>query len=207
MIIEVLIQIIFYIFALAAVISALVVITTQNAVKGVLFLVLTFVAMAGVWILLHAEFLALILVIVYVGAVMTLFLFVVMMLNMETTNFKRGLVRYLPLALVMALLILVMIILVVSPQQFGLSHFPAPAAVSAHYSNVRALGNTLYTGFIYPFEIAGALLLVAMIAAITLSFRGPLRRRIVRPADQLKVRRADRVRLVKMKTEKGGDAS
>jgi NADH-quinone oxidoreductase subunit J len=197
MIIEVLKQVIFYLFALCAIFSAVNVVTTRNPVKGVLSLVLTFVAMAGIWILLHAEFLALILVVVYVGAVMTLFLFVVMMLNLETTNLKRGIVRYFPIALVIVLLIMVMIFLVVSPQQFGLSSVPAPGPVSAHYSNVRALGQTLYTGFVYPFEIAGALLLIAMVSAITLTFRGRKHRRKVNINDQLKTTKAERLRMVK----------
>lgn len=201
MVLEIVKQVIFFVFALSALTAALVVITTKNPVKGVLFLVLTFVAMAGIWILLHAEFLALILVVVYVGAVMTLFLFVVMMINLDLSELRRGLVKYFPLGLIIVALLFVMLYLVLGPQHFGLKAYPMPPSQPDHFSNVKALGQTLYSQFIYPFELAGALLLVAMIAAITLSFRGQRRRKVVLVPDQLKVSKKDRLRVVKMKSE------
>lgn len=200
MIVNIVTQVIFYIFAVSAVCSALMVVTARNPVKAVLCLVLTFLSMAGIWILLHAEFLALILVVVYVGAVMTLFLFVVMTLNLDRQQLKRGLVKYLPLGLIIVILIMVMLFTVVGPAHFGLQKYPEPAAQAANYSNVKALGTTLYSQFIYPFEIAGALLLVAMIAAITLAFRGRRQRKQVNIADQLAVQKDDRLTLVKMKS-------
>ncbi len=198
MIVNIVTQVVFYLFAISAVCGALMVVTARNPVKAVLCLVLTFVAMAGIWILLHAEFLALILVIVYVGAVMTLFLFVVMTLNLDRQQLKRGLVRYLPLGLIIVILIMVMMFTVIGPSHFGLSKYPEPAAVAANYSNVKALGTTLYSRFVYPFEIAGVLLLVAMIAAITLAFRGRRHRKQVNIGEQLATRREDRITLVKM---------
>ena len=202
MVVNVVTQVIFYIFAVSAVMSALFVVTAKNPVQGVLSLVLTFVAMAGVWILLHAEFLALILVVVYVGAVMTLFLFVVMTLNLDKTQLRRGLVRYLPLGLIIVILIMVMLFYVIGPEHFGLKEYSTPAAQPVDYSNVAALGYTLYTQYVYPFEIAGVLLLVAMIAAITLAFRGRRNRKVVSISHQLSVTRKDRITLVKMKSEK-----
>lgn len=194
-------QIIFYLFAVGAIFSALIVVSTRNPVNGVLALVLTFISMAGIWILLHAEFLALILVVVYVGAVMTLFLFVVMMLNLDLTNLKRGLVRYLPVGLLIVFFILVMLFLVVGPRNFGLQYYSVPMPQTDDVSNVQALGMTLFTHYIYSFEIAGVLLLVSMIAAITLAFRGVRQRKVVKVSDQLAVRREDRVTLVKMQNE------
>jgi len=196
-------QFVFYVFAVAAVASALMVVFTRKPVKGVLFLVLTFIAMAGIWIFLQAEFLALILVVVYVGAVMTLFLFVVMMLNTEIDRSKKMLVRYLPIGLVVMLVLLIMMIYVVGSGQFGLAHYAAPGQLPAHYSNVSALGTTLYADYVLPFVTSGVLLLVAMIAAIALAFRGAHNRKIERVPDQLRVKKADRLRVVKMKSEKG----
>lgn len=196
-------QVVFYVFAVAAVISALMVVTTRNPVKGVLFLVLTFIAMAAVWIFLQAEFLALILVVVYVGAVMTLFLFVVMMLNTNIDRSKKMWVRYMPLGLAIVLLLLIMMVFVVGPQHFGLKQFAVPAAAAPGYSNVKALGGTLYAHYVFPFIVAGVLLLVAMVSAITLAFRGAQgQRKIERIADQLRTTKADRLKVVKMKAEK-----
>jgi len=194
--------VVFYIFAVSAIAASLVVVTTRNPVKGVLFLVLAFVATAAVWIFLHAEFLALILVVVYVGAVMTLFLFVVMMLNIDVAQKRTPWVKLLPVGLIVIFLVLIMMIFVVGPQHYGASHVMVPGAVSANYSNVKALGDTLYGEFVFPFEVAGVLLLTAMIAAITLSFRGPRNRKVVRVPDQLAAKRNDRLRIVKMKSEK-----
>ncbi|HEX4045289.1 MAG TPA: NADH-quinone oxidoreductase subunit J [Gammaproteobacteria bacterium] len=193
-----LINIIFYLFATVAVCSAVIVITVRNPVRSVLALVVTFFAMAGVWMLLRAEFLSLILVLVYVGAVMTLFLFVVMMLSINKEAKRSGFVRYLPLGAVLVLLLIGLMVAAVGPNYFGIQQMPAPATEAADYSNIRHLGMLLYTQYAYAFEIAGVLLLAAMIAAITLAHRPPQRRKVQRSSAQIAVQPEDRVRLLKM---------
>lgn len=193
-------HIIFYIFATMAVLSALVVITVRNPVRSVLALVVTFFAMAGIWMMLAAEFLSLILLLVYVGAVMTLFLFVVMMLNIDFASQRGGnFMRYLPFgALVIMLTVGCMIV------GFGAQFkwMPVPLPYGENYSNVTQLGAVLYTEYAYPFELAGVLLLAAIVAAISLAHRLPRKRKGQNISEQLRVRREDRVRLVKMPVEK-----
>src|SRR3990167_6573022 len=167
-------QIIFYLFATIAVCSAVVVITVRNPVRSVLSLVVTFFAVSGIWMLLSAEFLSLILLLVYVGAVMTLFLFVVMMLSIDTEAKRSGFVRYLPFMAILVLLLLGLIITAVGPSYFGMAQMPLPKPESADFSNTQRLGMALYTYYAYPFEIAGLLLLAAIVAAITLAYRGPM---------------------------------
>lgn len=201
------VQIIFYLFAALAIISALAVITVKNPVHSVLSLVITFFASSGLWMLLHAEFLSLILLLVYVGAVMTLFLFVVMMLNIDTEGKHTGFVNYLPLGIIIVLLLTGLTIASVGPEYFGFLQMPAPQPEAADYSNLQQLGNLLYTEYAYPFEIAGVLLLAAMIAAITLAYRGPVRRKVQNISEQIAVRPEDRVHLINMPSEpklKGG---
>lgn len=193
-------QIIFYIFSATAVVSAMMVVASKSPVHGVLFLVLTFFATAGVWLLLNAEFLALILVLVYVGAVMTLFLFVVMMLRLKLVPLREGFVRYLPFAALIVLLVMGLSIMVMS--HFGLMSMPAPAATAADYSNIADLGSVLYTNYVYPFEVSGVLLLTSIIAAIALTHRRPEGRKSQNPDRQIGVKSQDRLRLVKMKSEK-----
>ncbi len=195
------IHFIFYVFAAIAVASAICVITTRHPVRSVLSLVVTFFAMAGIWMLLRAEFLSLILLLVYVGAVMTLFLFVVMMLNMDKEPSKSGFIRYLPFSLIAVLLTTGLMMAVLGPQYFGLTQMPIPAETAASYSNLQALGEVLYTQYAYAFEIAGVILLAAIIAAISLTYRGPVRRKVQNPAAQIAVQRDQRVRLVKMPSE------
>jgi NADH-quinone oxidoreductase subunit J len=195
-------QVLFYVFSAVAVFSALLVVVSRNPVRGALSLVLTFFAMSGLWLLLQAEFLALILVLVYVGAVMTLFLFVVMMLSVNTVSLRAGLVRYFPFAALLALLIIGMMVSVVEPKQFGLAHLPIPAAKMANYNNLADLGKVLYTEYAYPFEIAAVLLLTAIVAAISLTHRKPHRRKAQDISAQIAVKRADRVKLIKMPSEK-----
>lgn len=195
------VHLIFYVFSAIAVGSAFAVITVRNPVHSVLSLVMTFFAMAGLWMLLRAEFLSLILLLVYVGAVMTLFLFVVMMLNINTENKRSGFVNYLPVGIVIVLLLLAFTIAAVGPHYFGLAQMPAPALEAADVSNISQLGHLLYTDYAYPFEIAGVLLLAAMIAAITLAYRGPVRRKVQNMAKQVAVRPEDRVRLINMPSE------
>lgn len=197
-------QVLFYIFSGVAIVSALMVISAKNPVRGVLFLVLAFFASAGVWMLLHAEFLSLILVLVYVGAVMTLFLFVVMMLSVRLTASREGFVRYLPFGALLILLVVGLTVMVMGPDEFGLAATPVPAPVSADYSNTADLGSVLYTEYAYPFEIAAVILLTAIIAAISLTHRKTKTMRRQDPSAQIAVRRDDRVRLIKMPTEKKG---
>ncbi len=161
--------IIFYLFASIAIVTATMVVISKRPVHAALFLVITFIASAGLWILLQAEFLGLVLILVYVGAVMTLFLFVVMMLNLDEANLHSGFVRYLPFALIVLALMLAMIIVAVSH-----THFSQSDSINqpGSYSNVVALGSVLYTQYAYPFILAGALLLLSIIAAISLTFRG-----------------------------------
>jgi len=192
------IGVLFYVFAAVLIVAGLRVITTRNPVHAALYLVLAFVACSGLWLLLQAEFLAVVLVLVYVGAVMVLFLFVVMMLDINLVELREGFIRYLPIGLLVALLIAGQLIVVLGGERFDLDAFPFPAAHGAAFSNTKALGELLFTRYIYPFEIASMVLLVAIIAAIALNLR---RRRDVKkqdPAAQVKVLARDRIRIVKM---------
>lgn len=192
----------FYLFALILVLSALRVITVRNPVHAALFLVLAFFNSAALWLLLEAEFLGIVLVLVYVGAVMVLFLFVVMMLDINVAPLREGFIRYLPLGVAIALLIMLEMGLVVSSDFFGAERFVLPPPHPADYSNTKELGEVLYTFYVYPFEIAAVILLVAIIAAISLTLR---RREWIKyqdPARQVTVKRSQRVRLVKMPAEK-----
>lgn len=195
------IHIIFYIFAIVAIISAAYVIAARNPVRSVLSLVVTFFAMAGIWMLLDAEFLSLILILVYVGAVMTLFLFVVMMLNIDVEYRDSGYVHYLPVGILIVLLITGLIIIALGPEYFGIHKIPIPPPEPADYSNIKMLGTLLYTEYAYPFEIGGVILLAAIIAAITLAHRGPVKRKVQNVGEQLRANPKDRVRLVKMPAE------
>jgi NADH-quinone oxidoreductase subunit J len=193
--------------ALAAIliVAALRVITARNPVHAALFLVLAFVAAAGLWLLLHAEFLAIVLILVYVGAVMVLFLFVIMMLDVNVARLREGFWNILPLALPVAVLLLVVMVTTLGGPYFGLETRPPPPPRPDGYSNTRELGSVLYTEYAYPFELAAVLLLVAIVAAIALTLRRRKDTRYVDPAEQVAVRRADRVRLVSMPAEKKPD--
>ena len=193
---------VFYLFAAMTVFAALRVITARNPVHAALYLVLTFCSMSGIWMLLEAEFLAIALVLVYVGAVMVLFLFVVMMLDINLTVLREGFASYLPVGALIATLILIEMALVVGPKHFGLGHIAPPVPHAADYSNTQALGNVLYTVYVYPFEIAGVILLVAIIAAITLTLRRRPQTKYQDPSQQVLVRREDRLRIIKMPSEK-----
>ena len=193
-------QFIFYLFASIMVLSALRMITVRNPVHAALFLVLTFFTSAALWLLLEAEFLAITLVLVYVGAVMVLFLFVVMMLDINIAKLREGFIQFLPVGVFVALVMVVEMVLVVSSKVFDVGH-PTPAAAS--FSNTEALGVVLYTEYVYPFEIAAVILLVAIITAIALTLRRRPETKYQNPAKQVQVRREDRVRLVKMKSESG----
>lgn len=194
--------IIFYIFAGILIFAAGMVITSRNPVYSALFLVLAFFTSAAIWVLLEAEFLALTLVLVYVGAVMVLFLFVVMMLDINLSVLKEGFARYLPVGILVAVLFIIQLVLVVGPKQFGLERVASPAPQAADYSNTEALGRLLYTVYLYPFEIASVILLVAIIAAIALTLRKRHLKELMPPEQQVAVQRKDRVRIVKMESEK-----
>ncbi|HLB43651.1 MAG TPA: NADH-quinone oxidoreductase subunit J [Gammaproteobacteria bacterium] len=196
------VQVIFYIFAVVAICSGIAVITARHPVRSVLSLVMTFFAMAGIWMLLRAEFLSLILLLVYVGAVMTLFLFVVMMLNVVKETRHSGFVYYLPFGILIVLLMISLIIITVGSSYFWAIQMPIPLPEPAHYSNIQQLGEVLYTDYAYPFEIGGVILLVAIIAAIALTHRGPVRRKVQSVGDQVNIDPNDRVRLIKMPAEK-----
>ena len=195
--------IVFYLFAAVLVFAALRVITARNSVHSALFLVLSFFTAAAIWMLLRAEFLAITLVLVYVGAVMVLFLFVVMMLDVNLERLRQGFWSYLPLGATIALLMVLEMVLVLSDRYFGLQLMPAPADPGASYSNTRELGRLLYTDYVYPFEIAAVVLLVAIIAAIALTMRKRKDTKFQDPSKQVAVKRADRVRMVSMPAEKG----
>ncbi len=195
-------QLVFYLFAGVLVLASLMVVTIRNPVKAVLFLVLAFFNAAGLWILLQAEFLAISLVLVYVGAVMVLFLFVVMMLDVNLVRLREGFGEYLPIGGAVAVLLVLEMAVILGPRHFGLERMPPPAGLPAGYSNTRALGSVLYTDYVYPFEIAALILLVAIIAAIALALRRRKDTKYQDPSGQIRVRRGERVRLVKMPAEK-----
>lgn len=193
--------ILFYCFATILIGAALGVIFSRNPVHAVMFLVLAFFESAMLWLLIEAEFLAIVLVLVYVGAVMVLFLFVVMMLNINTSPLREGFIRYLPVGISVAALIMIEMYLVVRARNFGEEVVAIPARHAADYSNVREIGSVLYTDYVYPFEIASVILLVAIIAAIALTMRKRPETRYQNPVEQVAVKARDRVRLVSMKSE------
>ena len=188
----------FYAFAAVLLVSGLLVITARNPVHGVLWLVLAFFTAAGIWLLLRAEFLAITLVVVYVGAVMVLFLFVVMMLDINIERVREGFWRNLPLALIVAVIMLFEMVGVLANRIYGAS----PAPLPANYSNTRALGRVLYTDYAFAFETAAVILLVAIIAAISLTLRRRKDSRAQDPSLQVKADPRERVRLVSMPSEK-----
>jgi NADH-quinone oxidoreductase subunit J len=191
----------FYIFAAILLFAATMVITVRNPVRAALFLVLAFFTSAAIWLLLEAEFLAIVLVLVYIGAVMVLFLFVVMMLDINLIPLREGFAQYLPVGFLVAALIAFEMVAVLRPENFDLEQFIVPIPHKPDYSNTKELGNLLYTVYVYPFELASVILLVAIVAAIALT----LRRRTSKfqdPVQQVRVQRQDRVRLIKMTAEK-----
>jgi NADH-quinone oxidoreductase subunit J len=188
----------FWFFAAILVFAALRVITARNPVHAALFLVLAFCTSAGIWIQLEAEFLGIALILVYVGAVMVLFLFVVMMLDINLERLREGFWSYLPIGAVVALLLAAEMALVLAGPYFGLEEAPRPASSPAGYSNTKELGRLLYTDYVYPFELAAVILLVAIVAAIALTLRRRKHGKYIDPSAQINVRREDRVRIVSM---------
>ena len=200
------VQFLFYAFATMLVLSALLVITVRNPVRAALFLVLTFISSAGIWLLMEAEFLAITLVLVYVGAVMVLFLFVVMMLDVNLARLKEGFVRFLPVGIGVAALfggMLIYLLYQVRHDTFvtKMRTLYPPAPKPADYSNTEELGGVLYTVYVYPFEIASVILLVAIVAAIALTLRRRPATKYQNPVEQVQVKRDDRVRIIKMDSE------
>jgi NADH-quinone oxidoreductase subunit J len=189
--------VLFYLFAAVTVFAALRVISSRNPVHSALFLVLTFCSAAGIWMLLKAEFLAITLVLVYVGAVMVLFLFVVMMLDINLDSVRRGFWMNLPVALFVGVVVVLELAAVLLHSFGGVKAADAPR-LPADYSNTKALGSLLYTEYVWAFEIAAVILLVAIVSAIALTLR---RRKDVRyndPSAAVRTRSQDRLRMIKM---------
>jgi len=195
-------EILFYAFAAVLVVAALGVITARNPVHAALFLVLSFFTSALIWLLLEAEFLAIVLVLVYVGAVMVLFLFVVMMLDVNLAQVREGFTRYAPLGVLVAALVVVEIGSVVWVKHLGVRTVAAASNAAADYSNTQALGELLYTKYLYAFELAAVLLLLAIVAAIVLTMRQRAGMKTQDVAAQVAVRAKDRIRIVKVEPEK-----
>jgi NADH-quinone oxidoreductase subunit J len=193
--------IVFYAFAALIVFAALRVITARNPVHAVLFLVLAFISSAGIWMLLEAEFLAITLVLVYVGAVMVLFLFVVMMLDIDLVQLREGFWRWFPFGVVLAAIMVFEMVWVLGNRR--VSETGAKLAQhAANYSNTKELGRLLYTTYVYPFEIAAVILLVAMVAAIALTLRRRKDAKSQVVSEQIAVQKSDRLRVVAMQSER-----
>ncbi len=192
-------ELVFYALSAILVAAATGVITARNPVHSALLLVLAFCTSSAIWILLQAEFLAITLVLVYVGAVMVLFLFVVMMLDINLARLREGFWNYLPLGALVALMLVIEMGLLLYLQYAGT---PQPPALPPDYSNTKELGRLIYTEYVYPFEIAAVILLVAIVSAIALTLRRRKESKYIDPAAQISVRRQDRVRMVHMPSEK-----
>jgi NADH-quinone oxidoreductase subunit J len=197
------VNIAFWIFATIAAVSAGAVISVRNSVYAVLCLILTFFSIACVWLLVGAEFLGVTLVLVYVGAVMVLFLFVVMMLDIDTARLRQGWVRYLPVGLVVAVAMLVQMVTLIGVKARTATPFPLDnaAAQAADTSNITWLAKTLFTQFLLPFEFAAIILTVAVVAAVMLTLRKRTGIKTQNPGDQARVKAGDRLRMVKMDAE------
>jgi NADH-quinone oxidoreductase subunit J len=198
----VLVEGLFYFFAAILVIAALGMIVVKNPVHAALLLVLCFFTSASIWLLIEAEFLAVVLILVYVGAVMVLFLFVVMMLDINIEEMRKGFTRYAALGWVTAFAVIAEIVGVVTARSIGVDVTQAAQAKPADYSNTAELGEKLYTEYVYPFELAAVLLLIAIVAAISLTMRKRAGLKQQDIAKQVAVRREDRVRIVSVPSEK-----
>ena len=198
------VNIAFWFFSIVAGLSALSVISVRNPVYAVLCLILTFFSIACVWLLVGAEFLGVTLVLVYVGAVMVLFLFVVMMLDVDTTSLREGWVRYLPVGLIVAVVLLLQMLTLIGIKARTATPFPADnaAAVAADSSNVTWLARSLFTEYLLPFEFAAVILTVAVVAAVMLTLRRRTGVKTQNPTEQTRVRASQRLRIVKMVAEK-----
>lgn len=198
------VNIAFWFFAVVAGVAAASVISVRNPVYAVLCLILTFFSVACVWLLVGAEFLGVTLVLVYVGAVMVLFLFVVMMLDVDTSSLREGWVRYLPVGLVVAVVMLVQMLTLIGIKARSVEAFPADnaAALAADSSNITWLARSLFTEYLLPFEFAAVILTVAVVAAVMLTLRRRTGVKKQDPTAQTMVRAGDRLRVIKMAAEK-----
>ena len=194
-------KILFYIFSAILLGAAVLIVTRKNPVHSVLWLVVAFFNAAILWMMLEAEFLSIVLVLVYVGAVMVLFLFIVMMLDINITQMRAGFVRNLPVAILVAVVMMAEILLVVGSSHFGLDKVAAPARHGADYNNTTELGFALFTDHLYAFEIAAVILLVGIIAAISLTLRKRPETKYQDPGKQISVKSTDRLKMVKMDGE------
>ena len=198
------IDLVFYFFAGILILAGLGVISSRNPVHSALFLVLSFFSCSALWLILQAEFLAIALVLVYVGAVMVLFLFVVMMLDINLTQMRQGFVRYLPIGALIALIMVAQMVWVVGPvgpDVFSGEQLNQAVQQGEDYSNTRELGRVLYTDYVFAFEVAAVILLVAIVAAIALTMRRREMTKYQTPGKQVQVRKTDRLRVVKMDAE------
>ena len=201
-------KVIFYVFAAILLLAAMLVITARNPVHSALSLVLAFFTSAALWLMAKAEFLGIALVLVYVGAVMVLFLFVVMMLDINLSVLREGFARYLPLGAIVGVVMVLQMLLVLGSAEVDLASLSAEAAAGAggEANNIRMLGSVLYTVYVYPFELAAIVLLLAIIAAIMLTHR---RRGGTRHQDisaQVRTRKEDRLRMVRLPSDRNNDA-
>ena len=195
-------SILFYVFGFCFVASAALMVTSRNTMKAAMLLILSFFSAASIWLLLEAEFLAVTLILVYVGAVMVLFLFVIKMLDVDQSTLRAKFTKYLPLGIVVAVIVIAQMALVLSAGQFGLDVVAEPTRHAADYSNITELANVLYTAYVYPFELAAVLLLIAIIAAITLVHRKGSRSKKQNVSEQVNVQAKDRMRLVSIPSGK-----
>src|SRR3989344_7885188 len=191
-------SLLFYTFAFVLVYAGFRVITAKTPVTAALHLALAFASASCVWMLLQAEFLAIALVLVYVGAVVVLFLFVVMMLDINLVRLREGFGEYLPIGGLVAVLLVAEMTIILSSDHFGPVQMHDPGALPAGHSNTRELGRLLYTVYAYPFEIAAAILLVAIVAAIALTLRRRKDAKYQNPAQQININPSERVRVIKM---------
>ncbi|MEO7775344.1 MAG: NADH-quinone oxidoreductase subunit J [Steroidobacteraceae bacterium] len=194
--------VLYWLFAIALGLAALGVILTKNPVHAALCLVSCFFTSAALWLLIEAEFLAIVLVLVYVGAVMVLFLFVVMMLDIKGDELRKGFTRYAWLGFLTAGVVIAEIVGVVVVKKLGIDVTQAPKPLAADFSNTSELGSVMYTKYVYPFELAAVLLLVAIVAAIVLTTRARRNLKVQDINMQVAARSVDRVKLISMKAEK-----
>ena len=192
-------SILFYVFSFFFVTSSLLMITSRNTAIAALFLILTFFSAASLWLLLEAEFLAITLILIYVGAVMVLFMFVIKMLDTDKSTLRAKFTRYLPLGILVSVIVIAQMVLVLNAGQFGLDVVGVPEKNDASYSNITAIAEQLYTLYVYPFELAAILLLIAIIAAITLVHRNESSRKTQNISEQINVQAKDRMRIASIK--------
>ncbi len=194
-------SILFYVFSFFFIVSSIMMIISRNTAKAALFLILTFFSAASLWLLLEAEFLAITLILIYVGAVMVLFMFVIKMLDTDQSTLRAQFTRYLPLGIFVSIIVIAQMVLVLNAGQFDISVTGIPEKHDASYSNITAIAEQLYTLYVYPFELAAILLLIAIIAAITLVHRNESRSKKQNISEQINVQAKDRMRIVSIKSK------